>query len=72
MTSEPRTPPPRQWPVFVAMGAGIGVGSGALRNTSHSLPVRILIGAGAAVVASLVTLVVIALVLRWRAKRAAR
>lgn len=72
MTNEPRKPPPRQWPVLVAMGAGIGVGSGALRNTSHSLPVRILIGAGAAVIASLVTLVIIALILRWRARRAGR
>ncbi len=58
--------PRRQWPVFVAMGAGIGVGSGALRNTSHSLPVRILLGAGLAMATSLLTLMIIAVILRWR------
>ena len=60
---------PRQWPVWVAMGAGIGVGSGALRNASYSLPVRILLGAGLAMGVALLTLVITALILRRLSRR---
>lgn len=56
---EPRPKPQVSWVQFAAMGAGIGVGSGASRTVGvDSWPLRLLIGAA---VAGAVTLVVLLL-----------